>query len=145
MQITSMAWGMTLGVERHPALRLLAIRRTDDVLKSDYQHCCCSCRHLAAGMLPYQQINPQAPFAAAFNARGAPWMAIIVGFGSVCGILDTIVVTQYSMSRTFVILGRMGLVPPVLVRGLSLMCWGLAGMFPRHLKACICCNERPSS
>jgi amino acid transporter len=42
-------------------------------------------------------------------------MAIIVGFGSVCGILDTIVVTQYSMSRTFVILGRMGLVPPVLV------------------------------
>jgi hypothetical protein len=32
------------------------------------------------------------------------------------GILDTIVVTQYSMSRTFVMLGRMGLVPPLLVR-----------------------------
>jgi hypothetical protein len=31
------------------------------------------------------------------------------------GILDTIVVTQYSMSRTFVMLGRMGLVPPLLV------------------------------
>lgn len=69
-----------------------------------------------AGMLPYQAISTSAPFAAAFTARGAPWMAIIVGFGSVCGILDTIVVTQYSMSRTFVILGRMGLVPPVLVR-----------------------------
>lgn len=69
-----------------------------------------------SGMLPYQEIAASAPFAAAFNARGAPWMAIIVGFGSVCGILDTIVVTQYSMSRTFVILGRMGLVPPVLSR-----------------------------
>jgi APA family basic amino acid/polyamine antiporter len=74
---------------------------------------------LIAGMLPYQEIAASAPFAAAFNARGAPWMAIIVGFGSVCGILDTIVVTQYSMSRTFVILGRMGLVPPVLVRGVG--------------------------
>jgi amino acid transporter len=50
-------------------------------------------------------------------------MAIVVGFGSVCGILDTIVVTQYSMSRTFVILGRMGLVPPVLVSSMG-FCWG---------------------
>jgi hypothetical protein len=66
-------------------------------------------------MVPYQDIVTQSPFTSAFNARGARWMAIIVGFGSVCGILDTIVVTQYSMSRTFVILGRMGLVPPVLV------------------------------
>lgn len=66
-------------------------------------------------MVPYQDINSQSPFTSAFNTRGARWMAIIVGFGSVCGILDTIVVTQYSMSRTFVILGRMGLVPPVLV------------------------------
>ena len=72
-------------------------------------------------MLPYTEITTAAPFAAAFTARGANWMAILVGFGSVCGILDTIVVTQYSMSRTFVILGRMGLVPPVLVR----RDWGL--------------------
>lgn len=35
---------------------------------------------------------------------------------SVVGILDTIIVVQYSMSRVFVVLGRMGLVPPVLVR-----------------------------
>lgn len=69
-----------------------------------------------SGMVPYQDIVTQSPFTSAFNARGARWMAIIVGFGSVCGILDTIVVTQYSMSRTFVILGRMGLVPPVLSR-----------------------------
>lgn len=66
-------------------------------------------------MVPYQQINSQSPFTSAFSSRGANWMAILVGIGSVCGILDTIVVTQYSMSRTFVILGRMGLVPPVLV------------------------------
>lgn len=67
-------------------------------------------------MLPYQEINTSAPFADAFNKSGARWMAIVVGFGSVCGILDTIIVTQYSMSRVFVLLGRMGLVPPVLVR-----------------------------
>lgn len=36
--------------------------------------------------------------------------------GGLGGILDTIIVVQYSMSRTFVILGRMGLVPPALVR-----------------------------
>jgi amino acid transporter len=81
------------------------------------------CVASSPGMLPYAEINSSAPFAAAFEARGARWMAIVVGFGSVCGILDTIVVTQYSMSRTFVILGRMGLVPPVLVSSIGLY-WG---------------------
>lgn len=66
-------------------------------------------------MVPYGEINVKAPFAEAFKSRGAVWMAIIVSFGGLGGILDTIVVTQYSMSRTFVMLGRMGLVPPLLV------------------------------
>lgn len=94
-------------------------------------------------MVPYQDINSQSPFTSAFNTRGAAWMGIIVGFGSVCGILDTIVVTQYSMSRTFVILGRMGLVPPVLVSrpaadpepGLSLM----AGSIDVNVGSCVLC------
>ncbi|WIA13510.1 hypothetical protein OEZ85_007083 [Tetradesmus obliquus] len=68
------------------------------------------------GMVPWQQINASAPFAQAFKDRGAMWMSIIVSFGGLAGILDTIVVTQYSMSRTFVMLGRMGLVPPLLSR-----------------------------
>lgn len=49
---------------------------------------------VCAGMLPYEKIDINAPFAKAFNARGASWMAIVVSFGSVMGILDTIVVTQ---------------------------------------------------
>lgn len=68
------------------------------------------------GMVPWNTISESAPFADAFKARGSLWMAIIVGFGGLAGILDTIVVVQYSMSRTFVVLGRMGLVPPVLAR-----------------------------
>eukprot|EP00878_Enallax_costatus_P009963 GHUV01010401.1.p1 GENE.GHUV01010401.1~~GHUV01010401.1.p1 ORF type:complete len:422 (+),score=60.12 GHUV01010401.1:2000-3265(+) len=68
------------------------------------------------GMVPSSQINIKAPFSEAFKAKGASWMAIIVAFGGLAGILDTIVVVQYSMSRTFVMLGRMGLVPPILSR-----------------------------
>lgn len=68
------------------------------------------------GIVPWQTISERAPFADAFKARGCLWMSVIVGFGGLAGILDTIVVVQYSMSRTFVVLGRMGLVPPVLAR-----------------------------
>lgn len=68
------------------------------------------------GMVPWQDINVKAPFSEAFKARGSMWMAIIVSFGGLAGILDTIVVVQYSMSRTFVMLGRMGLVPQYLAR-----------------------------
>ncbi|KAI8473742.1 MAG: amino acid permease-domain-containing protein [Monoraphidium minutum] len=66
------------------------------------------------GMIPYASISERAPFSDAFRDKGSLWMSIIVGVGGLMGILDTIVVTQYSMSRTFVVLGRMGLVPPVL-------------------------------
>lgn len=52
-----------------------------------------------AGMQPYQQIDASAPFASAFRAQGATWMAIVVSFGSLFGIADTIVVVQYSMVR----------------------------------------------
>jgi len=66
-------------------------------------------------MVPYASINEKAPFTTAFRSQGQVWMAVIVGFGSLMGIFDTIIVVQYSMSRTFVMLGRMGLVPPMLV------------------------------
>lgn len=71
-------------------------------------------------MMPYKanEPAPPAPFATAFKTHGASWMAIVVGFGSIFGILDTVVVTEYSMSRVFVLLGRMGLVPPILVSDL---------------------------
>lgn len=40
-------------------------------------------------MVPYYTISEKAPYADAFNARGALWMSIIVGFGGLAGILDT--------------------------------------------------------
>ncbi|KIZ00795.1 basic amino acid/polyamine antiporter, APA family [Monoraphidium neglectum] len=78
------------------------------------------------GIVPWNTISESAPFADAFKSRGCLWMAIIFAppdrandphsFLPPPGIMDTIVVVQYSMSRTFVVLGRMGLVPPVLAR-----------------------------
>ena len=40
-------------------------------------------------MVPWNTISEKAPFADAFKARGSLWMAIIVSFGGLAGILDT--------------------------------------------------------
>jgi APA family basic amino acid/polyamine antiporter len=68
-------------------------------------------------MIPWYEIDSNAPFSIGFQDVGYSWMAIIVSVGAMMGILDTVIVVLYSMSRVFVILGRMGLMPSVLVGG----------------------------
>ena len=68
-------------------------------------------------MVPWYEIDANAPFANGFKSVGYSWMGIIVSVGAMLGILDTVIVVLYSMSRVFVILGRMGLMPSMLVGG----------------------------
>src|SRR6266576_2796086 len=63
------------------------------------------------GMVPYKQINIDAPVVDAFKRAGMDWMQYLVAAGAMTGITSVLLVMMLSQPRVMLALGRDGLVP----------------------------------
>lgn len=63
------------------------------------------------GMVPYNQINIDAPVSNAFKQVGLPWAQFIISFGALAGITSVLLVMMLSQPRIFLAMARDGLVP----------------------------------
>jgi APA family basic amino acid/polyamine antiporter len=64
------------------------------------------------GMVPYQQLDVEAPVAAAFQAVGLTWAQFVVALGAVVGITSVLMVLMLSQPRVLLAMARDGLLPP---------------------------------
>jgi APA family basic amino acid/polyamine antiporter len=64
------------------------------------------------GMVPCDQIDTEAPVAAAFQRIGLHWGQFIVSLGAVAGITSVILVLMLSQPRVLLAMARDGLLPP---------------------------------
>jgi APA family basic amino acid/polyamine antiporter len=65
------------------------------------------------GMVPYKDINIDAPVVDAFRRAGLTWMQYLVAAGAMTGITSVLLVMMLSQPRVMLALGRDGLVPNV--------------------------------
>jgi APA family basic amino acid/polyamine antiporter len=63
------------------------------------------------GMVPYQEINIDAPVVDAFRRAGLTWMQYLVAAGAMTGITSVLLVMMLSQPRVMLALARDGLVP----------------------------------
>ena len=63
------------------------------------------------GMVPYKEININAPVVGAFKTAGITWMQYLVAAGAMTGITSVLLVMMLSQPRVMLALGRDGLVP----------------------------------
>ena len=63
------------------------------------------------GMVPYKEINIDAPVVDAFKRTGMTWMQYLVAAGAMTGITSVLLVMMLSQPRVMLALGRDGLVP----------------------------------
>src|SRR2546422_1715941 len=63
------------------------------------------------GMVPYNQIDINAPVVEAFKHAGIVWMQYLVAAGAMTGITSVLLVMMLSQPRVMLALGRDGLVP----------------------------------
>ncbi len=63
------------------------------------------------GMVPYNQIDVDAPVAVAFQQRGLPWIQLLVNAGAITGITSVLLVLMLSQPRVWLAMARDGLVP----------------------------------
>jgi APA family basic amino acid/polyamine antiporter len=66
------------------------------------------------GMVPYTQIDIDAPIAAAFGRYGLGVASVIVSVGAVAGITSVLLVMLLSQARVLLAMARDGLLPPAL-------------------------------
>ncbi len=63
------------------------------------------------GMVPYQQIDIDAPIAKAFSQVGLPWAHALISFGALTGITSVLMVLMLSQPRIMLAMARDGLLP----------------------------------
>jgi APA family basic amino acid/polyamine antiporter len=63
------------------------------------------------GMVPYQQINIDAPVSDAFKQVGLGWAQFLVSLGAITGITSVLLVMMLSQPRIFLAMARDGLLP----------------------------------
>lgn len=63
------------------------------------------------GMVPYNQINIDAPVADAFRQVGLPWAQLLIAIGALAGITSVLLVMELSQPRILLAMARDGLVP----------------------------------
>jgi len=66
---------------------------------------------ILTGMVPYNQINIDAPVSNAFKQVGLPWAELLVSIGAVAGITSVLLVMMLSQPRIFLAMARDGLLP----------------------------------
>jgi APA family basic amino acid/polyamine antiporter len=64
------------------------------------------------GMVPYDQIDINAPVSAAFEQVGLPWAQLLISLGALTGITSVLLVMMLSQPRVMLAMARDGLVPP---------------------------------
>jgi APA family basic amino acid/polyamine antiporter len=64
------------------------------------------------GMIPYNQINIDAPVSDAFRQAGLPWAQLLISVGAIAGITSVLLVMMLSQPRIFLAMARDGLLPP---------------------------------
>nr|GEW57880.1 cationic amino acid transporter 6, chloroplastic-like [Tanacetum cinerariifolium] len=64
-------------------------------------------------LLPYDLINPEAPFSGAFigKAKGWNWVSNVIGVGASFGILTSLLVAMLGQARYLCVIGRSNIVP----------------------------------
>jgi APA family basic amino acid/polyamine antiporter len=63
------------------------------------------------GMVPYNQLNINAPVSDAFGQVGLPWAQMLIAIGAVTGITSVLLVTMLSQPRVLLAMARDGLLP----------------------------------
>jgi basic amino acid/polyamine antiporter, APA family len=63
------------------------------------------------GMVPYQQIDIDAPLAKAFGRTGLPWAHALISVGALTGITSVLMVLMLSQPRIMLAMARDGLLP----------------------------------
>jgi APA family basic amino acid/polyamine antiporter len=63
------------------------------------------------GMVPYSQINIDAPVSDAFRQAGLPWAQLLISIGAIAGITSVLLVMMLSQPRIFLAMARDGLLP----------------------------------
>jgi basic amino acid/polyamine antiporter, APA family len=63
------------------------------------------------GMVPYQQIDIDAPLAKAFSQVGLPWTHFFISLGALAGITSVLMVLMLSQPRIMLAMARDGLLP----------------------------------
>jgi APA family basic amino acid/polyamine antiporter len=63
------------------------------------------------GMVPYNQINIDAPVSDAFGRVGLPWAQFLISIGALTGITSVLLVMMLSQPRIFLAMARDGLLP----------------------------------
>ncbi len=63
------------------------------------------------GMIPYDQIDINAPVADAFRQKGLPWARRLIDLGAMTGITSVLLVLMLSQPRILLAMARDGLVP----------------------------------
>lgn len=63
------------------------------------------------GMVPYQQIDIDAPVSDAFRQVGLPWAQFLVSLGAMAGITSVLLVLMLSQPRVLLAMARDGMIP----------------------------------
>jgi APA family basic amino acid/polyamine antiporter len=63
------------------------------------------------GMVPYDQIDVDAPVASAFRHAGLPWAHFLISIGAITGITSVLLVMMLSQPRVALAMARDGLLP----------------------------------
>ena len=63
------------------------------------------------GMVPYREIDIDAPLAKAFSRVGLPWAHALISFGALTGITSVLMVLMLSQPRIMLAMARDGLLP----------------------------------
>ena len=67
-------------------------------------------------MVPYSEINIDAPLSYAFVVQRVPWAQVLVSLGSLTALFTTVLTSYVAQSRIFYAMARDGLLPPFVAR-----------------------------
>lgn len=65
------------------------------------------------GMVPFREIDPQAPLSDALRRAGLPWAGILVALGAIAALTNVLIVIVLTLSRVLLALGRDRLIAPM--------------------------------
>jgi APA family basic amino acid/polyamine antiporter len=71
---------------------------------------------IMTGIVPYNELDPEAPMASVFQDIGQDWAAGLVSVGAICGLTSVIMILMLGQSRVFFAMSRDNLLPRYFAR-----------------------------
>ena len=71
---------------------------------------------IMTGIVPYNELDPEAPMASVFQDIGLGWAAGLVSVGAICGLTSVIMILMLGQSRVFFAMSRDNLLPRYFAR-----------------------------